>query len=44
MDSVFFIKVGLIALVTWAPIQAIYIAVEYLYPSENKKLQMDFQQ
>ena len=38
MDSEFFIKVGIIALITWVPIQAIYIINECLYPSENKKL------
>ena len=38
MDSEFFAKVGIIALITWVPIQFIYVINECLYPSENKKL------
>ena len=39
MDSVFFMKVSVISLITWVPVQVIYFAVECLDPSENKKLQ-----
>ena len=35
MDKIFFIKVGIIALITWLPIQSIYFIVECIDPSEN---------
>lgn len=35
MNEVFFVKVGSIALITWAPIQLIYLVVEWMDPSEN---------
>lgn len=38
MNEVFFVKVGTIALITWAPIQLIYMIVEWMDPSENQKL------
>ena len=38
MDTIFFIKIGIITLITWGPIQLIYITMEYLQPSENTKL------
>ncbi len=38
MDKVFFMKVGVLALLTWAPIQLIYFIVECMDPSENQKL------
>jgi len=38
MTQEFFLKVGVIALITWAPIQFIYIIVEWMDPSENQKL------
>ena len=38
MDRVFFLKVGIIAMITWVPIQSIYFIVECIDPSENQKL------
>lgn len=38
MNEVFFVKVGSIALITWAPIQFIHLMVEWVDPSENQKL------
>ena len=38
MDQVFFTKVGVLALITWLPIQFIYFIVECMDPSENQKL------
>ena len=38
MDKVFFVKVGVLALLTWAPIQMIYFLVNCLDPSENQKV------
>ena len=38
MNEVFFVKVGTIALITWLPIQLIYLVVEWMDPSENQKL------
>jgi len=38
MNHVFFVKVGTISLITWAPIQFIYLIVEWMDPSENQKL------
>ena len=35
MDSVFFIKIGIITLITWLPIQIVYFSMEWLYPSET---------
>ena len=38
MDEVFFLKVGIIAMITWAPIQILYLTMEWVYPSENAKV------
>lgn len=38
MDRMFFLKVGLIALITWFPVQLIYLIVSWMDPSENQKL------
>ena len=38
MDRVFFTKVGVLAVLTWLPIQMIYFLVNCLDPSENSKL------
>ena len=38
MDKIFFAKVGLIALITWLPVQLIYLIVSWMDPSENQKL------
>ena len=38
MDRVFFLKVGLIALITWTPVQLIYLIVSWMDPTENQKI------
>ena len=38
MDRVFFFKVGIIAMITWMPVQIIYVIVNWMDPSENMKV------
>ena len=38
MDRVFFFKVGIIALITWTPVQLIYFIVSWMDPTENQKI------
>lgn len=41
MDKVFFMKVGVLALITWTPIHLIYYLAEWMDPSENQKLKQN---
>ena len=38
MDGVFAVKIALITAITWAPIQLLYLAMEFIQPSENSKI------
>jgi len=38
IDSLFFMKIGIITLVTWAPLHLIYYFIEVCDPSEHKKI------
>ena len=38
IDTVFCIKIGIITLITWGPIQIAYLSMEYMYPSENARI------
>ena len=38
MDQVFFTKVGILAALTWVPIQLIYFIIECADPSDHQKL------
>ena len=44
MDQVFFTKVGILAFITWFPIQLIYLIVECMDPSENQKLKQNVEE
>ena len=38
MDTVFFLKVGVIAMITWAPIQVLYLTMEWVQPSDTNRV------
>jgi len=38
IDSVFFMKIGVITLTTWAPLHFVYFVSEVCDPSEHKKV------
>jgi phospholipid-translocating ATPase len=41
IDSVFFVKIGIITMITWAPLHLIYWISERCDPSEHKKILLD---
>ena len=41
IDSVFFVKIGIITMITWAPLHLIYWISETCDPSEHKKIILD---
>jgi hypothetical protein len=40
IDSLFFAKIGIITIITWAPLHLIYYFSELCDPSEHKKVAM----
>ena len=38
MDSLFFMKIGIITLITWAPLHLLYFLQETCDPSEHRKI------
>jgi len=41
IDPVFFVKVGIITMITWAPLHLLYWISERFDPSEHKKILLD---